>query len=68
MIKKTFYILLLLAAIAAVTLAAIYRHNTRSLLLESLTKDKSAEVEVVDVEAPTTPCDTLVTDTLTVQY
>ena len=67
MIKKTFYILLLLAAIAAVTLAAIYRHNTRSLLLESLTKAKSAEVETT-VETLTPPCDTLVTDTLTVQY
>ena len=66
MIKKTFYILLLLAAIAAVTLAAIYRHNTRSLLLESLSKTPTA-VETA-VETLTPPCDTLVTDTLTVQY
>ena len=67
MIKKTIYILLLLAAIAAVTLAAIYRHNTRSLLLEHFSKSPSAAVETT-VEAPSLPCDTLATDSLTVQY
>ena len=66
MIKKTIYILLLLAAIAAVTFAAIYRHDSRSLLLEHFAKTKSTAVETA-VEAPAPICDTLATDSLTIQ-
>lgn len=62
MIKKSICILLLIGAVAAVVVAAIYRDNSRSLLMQYINSRMSSE----QTTTPSVERDTISTDSLVV--